>query len=133
MFAGSREVLSLPVFHSRCASEQAAPSVPLLSSSFHTSDPSLSPASHLLISISGFPSLRYFPKNSVHYSLLSNPTSSLCSARRTPWLLFQPPSPTVVHGSCHPDLPPPRVRSTSVLFPTLFLQLATEPSLCHIS
>lgn len=41
--------------------------------------------------------------------------------------------PTVLHASCHPDLPPPRLSFTSAPFPTLFFQLATEPSLCRTS
>lgn len=74
-------------FHSRCPREQAARVSLWSQSSLMFED------NHLLIPISGFPSLRYFPSNSVHYSLLSNPNSSLCSAQRSPLLLLQPLSP----------------------------------------
>lgn len=53
-------------------------------------------SAHLYFWLSKY--FRYFPSNSVHYSLLSNPTSSLCSAQRSPWLLFQPLSPHC--GAC---------------------------------
>lgn len=98
-------------------------------SSFCTSDSSLSPTledEHVLIFISGFPSPRYFPSNSEHHPLLSNPAFRLCSAQRPPWLLLQPPSPYCTAPMLPSWSPSPRL--SSMLAPFLTLSFSSTPS-----